>query len=718
MYSAPAQDTAESNVDATITCTFTTGSHLTAHVQMVVHRINVFDTWYTQQEIEAMATSNPYIMGAIMLRLHESARTQVATAFSNAVVSTGRTMPSYEIPFFIDDFQVNLTTAFFQYAGTLNLTTFLPGVLDMGGTVTYHCFLHAEPGWNTTFVYVYPSTMALGYANTAETNPDAHSVTWMIQNMGGADPGEDATLSLQAKNPTTPSSESDDISLDFILDTRYVSNISFIDSVVLKKVNIRRYNILPGFISGVGSIPADGVRLFIENGLLSWKDLLNQTIQPIEQQTIPLLENSSLKQTLQFSFSWDASSTTNCSTPYNISAMDAVPAIQANYMDPSVDLKICQMPARAFFGLMNAGGVASISAVDVNFGTGLEGIMYPYHILLRLPVNISLNNENVYIWNKTTPISGTFTSEHQPTPPYTTEHIETYIEIELAKMDLNIPSLFTGKTELTASTKMREDDQLYVIRRAGGLSFSPKINITYLNADALRLLIEENVINDSQVTTFLSQKNEVFQQRLSEILHDLTVKGISERVVFSNSLTWDGDIAAMDAITPVVVSNYANEVYVVGFNMSLWPVDLSLSPQQFMLTGVENQTVTYRIIFPRGITINVSDTAGKPFITGKTNDGRDYVEVSFDADAASQSTTLSCVLNASPVYVLGMFLPCLLVFLLLLVLVVIIYLIRKKKGGLRRGKRKLSEPEDNEPAEYGGQEYYVPPPPPSSKKKR
>jgi hypothetical protein len=196
------------------------------------------------------------------------------------------------------------------------------------------------------------------------------------------------------------------------------------------------------------------------------------------------------------------------------------------------------------------------------------------------------------------------------------------------------------------------------------------------------------------------------------------VKGVADKTLFSNSLVWDGDISAMDDVVPVVVSNYANEVYTVGFNMSLWPAELTLVPQQFTLQGMENQTVIYRIIFPRGITVNTSDSAGKPLITGKTNDGQDYVELSFETGSAAQSTVLTCVLNVSPVYVLGLFLPCLLVFMLLVVLAVIIYLIRKKKGGLRRGKGKIFEPEDNEPVEYGKQEYYVPPPPPTIKKKK
>ncbi len=73
----------------------------------------------------------------------------------------------------------------------------------------------------------------------------------------------------------------------------------------------------------------------------------------------------------------------------------------------------------------------------------------------------------------------------------------------------------------------------------------------------------------------------------------------------------------MDDVVPVVVSNYANEVYMVGFNVSLWPAELSVVPQQFTFQGIENQTVTYRIVFPRGIEINASENSGRPLIIWK-----------------------------------------------------------------------------------------------------
>ena len=711
---APAYD---SNVDATLTCSFLSGAQLTVQAQMIVNSIEVFDTRYTRQAIEDMAATNQYIMGAIMLRLHDAAKMQVESAFTGATVDSMNTIPSYEKPFFIDVFRVNLTPAFFRYNGSLNLTDFINGVLDMGATVNYYFDLRAEPGWNTTFVYTLPSAMTLVYANTADTKPDTNTVRWVIRNWDGSDEGTEATISMQSKAPTTTSTETEDISLEYILDTTTVTNINFIDSMIVKKVDIRRYNVLPAFVTGLQSIPADGLRLFIENGLLTWADLFENTIHPIEQQTTHIIENSSFQQNLSLVFGWDADTTMNCSTPYNVSYMDDVPAIRATFQDSEITLRICQMPARAFFGLIHAGANASISSGDLNFGGGLEGLMYPYSIMLRLPTNITLEGKSIYLWNRTTPISGTFTSEVQPTPPYVAEHIETSIDIELVKMDLNIPSVFTGKTELTASVKMKEDDNIYVIRRVDELGFSPKVVLPYLNADAFRVCTEENVFSQDQINTFLSEKTTQFQQRLSEVFQGLEVKGAIDRASFTNSLVWDGDISSMDDVVPVTVTNIANEVHMAGFNVSLWPAELSIAPQQFVLQGVANQTVTYRIIFPRGITINASEDTGRTLIVGKTNDGRDYVELTFDEGTESQSVLLTCVLRTSPIYVLGLFLPCILVFLLLVVLIVILYLIRKKRGGLRRGKRKLFEPEDTEPSVYSEQEYYVPPPPSSKKKK-
>jgi hypothetical protein len=709
-----AAPTNETQVEATITCQFETGSQLTVHAQMLVNKITVFDTVYNRQQIEILSSSDPYIMGAIMLRLHESLRAQITAAFKDSQIDTMSKKPGYTTPYFTDDFRVNLTPLFFSYIKPMNLTNFISGMLDMGAVVTYHFNLTADTGWNTTYVYMLPDSLTLDYANTPMVSSGNNQVEWEAKNGDGSAVPLAATLSLRAKNPTTPTKDAEDISLDFALDTRAVQKVSLTEMVNARDINVRTYVTFPSFVTGLHVLPADGIRLCIDNGLLTWNDVMTHTIQPIEQHIAPILENSTFNQTLAFAFSWNASSTTNCSTPYNLTHMDDTPAIQATFTDPSVDLRICGIRSRAFFGLVDAGATATLTSTDMNFGQDLEAIPWPSSFLLQLPANITLNGLHTYIWNRTKPLSGPVVSNVQPNPPYTNEQVSTLLEIEITKMDLNIGSVFAGKTELTASMKLKEDDSLFVIRWPSEFTLPPKINLTYLNADAFRLCTEEQVFSGAQLDLFLAERKNLFQQRVSTILHGLNVKGSTDRQVFSNSLVWDGDISAMDALAPVVASSYASQVNNIGFAMSLWPATLSISPQHYSIQGLGNQSVTYRIVFPKGIAVNASDSLGTTVNTGQTQDGHAYVELSFNQ--GNQSSVLTVVLNASPVYVLGIFLPCLLVFVLLVILIVVISLIRKKRGGLRRGKKKLFEPEDNEPSEEMP-EYYVPPPPPSKRKK-
>jgi hypothetical protein len=268
-----AENTSETQVEATIISTFETGSQLSVRAQMIVNRIsNIYETTYTRQMIETTTDSDA--LAVIKNQLHILIKNQIEETFQNADVSAITKKPSYEKPYFIDEFRVNLTASFFHYNGSMNMTNFISGVLDMGATVTYHFNVHAEQGWNITYSYMLPSTTTLTYANTAETNP----ITWVVRNWDGNDIGKDATLSINSKNPTTPASETEDIALEFTLDTRTVDDISFTNSIVVKKMNVNSYNVLPEFITGLDIIPADGVRLCIDSGLFSWTNQLEKTI--------------------------------------------------------------------------------------------------------------------------------------------------------------------------------------------------------------------------------------------------------------------------------------------------------------------------------------------------------------------------------------------------------------------------------------------------------
>jgi len=192
---------------------------------------------------------------------------------------------------------------------------------------------------------------------------------------------------------------------------------------------------------------------------------------------------------------------------------------------------------------------------------------------------------------------------------------------------------------------------------------------------------------------------------LSNVLNGLKIKGVVDKDVFSDSLSWDKDISHMDDVIPIVASTYANNLYPVGFSFSLWPPDMHISNQTFTFESIKNQTVTYRIEFPKGISVTATDTLNKSILKGKTTDGREYIEVFFASDKEVEIDTITCVLVASSLYMLGQFLPCIISLVLVVILIIVVYILKRKRRG-----RKLVIREEADALGYEGEDFYVPPP--------
>ena len=186
----------------------------------------------------------------------------------------------------------------------------------------------------------------------------------------------------------------------------------------------------------------------------------------------------------------------------------------------------------------------------------------------------------------------------------------------------------------------------------------------------------------------------------------MKVKGIVDKNIFLNSLNWDKDVSNMNYNSPVIASSYANNIYPIDFDFSFWPPEIHISNQTFVFNSIKNQSITYRVIFPKGILVKATDTLNKSLIKGKIN-GREYIEISFTSDDNLKTDTVTCLLVASSLYLLGQFLPCIISFVLVIILLIIFYLFRKKRrtrGSFRK---------DNSSSDYEGEDFYVPPPPSS-----
>jgi hypothetical protein len=693
----------DSIVDAQFDIQYISGTKLQVNVVMDIKQITVFSSTYGKSEIQMLANDDLETIGAIKLRLRQMLEEQIGSTFEFANITTLMNKPTYENGKFYDEYSIILNSMFFDLNKTVNTSDFINGLLDMDAVIFYDFTFHAVSGWNNSYVIILPEHMTYRYTTGSVQN---NRIQWGLKNRDGDHPELLAEISIKLIEPTTPKAIEDDLHIELELNANSVDNIGFESTIIIYSMDILDYKILPNSVDELQFVPSDGIRLFIDNGLISWNNIYSKTIKPLEKMIVQTIENSSFNQTLDISFNWDPETTINCSInkKYNITNMDNNPPLKANLLDNNIRLILFDIPARALFGLINAGAKANISEEDINFGDGLNMIGYPYDIFLHLPNNISIRGENIYVWNSSSKISGDFLSDLQPIPEYSSEQIDALIEIEISKMDLDLLSFFTGKTKLTTSSYITEDCSIYLMRFLNEFDISNKINLTYLNSDAIRLCIEENVFSGNDVEVFLNNKKNSFENRLSRIFINLDINGVVNKEAFYNSLLWDGDISNMDRFIPVIVSIYSYNIYPINFDIAFWPPHISISNQTFMLTGTENQSVTYRIIFPKGISINAKDSTNKSIIKGKTQDGNEYIELSFGSHEGSEINTIFTEITVTPLYILGLFLPCILSLLLVIILIIVIFLIRKKRkgGGLIK--------EDMASTGYEGQEYYVPPP--------
>lgn len=705
---ASAQDEIENFVEATFTVKFVSGTELEVNVSMDVSQIVLISgNIYTREKIQALSSTSLEIMGAIKYALKEMLMNQIRQTFEKATVVTIYELPAYINDRFYDDFDINLTSAFFKLNDSVNADDFINGILDMSALLNYTINLYAEPGWNNTYMINLGAN--LDYQRTTGVL-SGNNIVWTLKNWDGNNPSKIAELQIKKKNPTAKTLESENISLEFELDSKIPDTTSLTNNIILKGVDIRSYNALPSFVSNLDFSIADGIRLFVENGFFTWDDFYQTTVKPLEEKIKSTIENSPFNQTLDLTFSWDNDTTSNCLIPYEISNMDDTPAIKAILKDNDVNLQLCGVSSRAFFGLINSGAKSNISRDDLNFGEGLDTIDYDFDITLYLPDKLYLDNKNIFTWNGSSSIFGEFKSDIAAN--YTQQEKDMVIEIEVKSVDLNLLSFLTGKTELKFELDSREARNYNVTTIPAEFSLPKKIFLDYLNSDAFRLCIEENIFNAGSINAFLEKEKSIFESIIRNILPGLDASGNINRGVFDESLAWDGNISNMDAETPVKVANSAHSSYPINFELSLFPPKFGITTQYLNFSGIENCDVTYRIIFPQGISLDAGDSLNRVNVR-KLGDGRQCLEIVFTAAEANLTDEVNCKMIPSALFILGIFTPCIISLIITIILLVVVIIVRKKRKGRKFREPKTSEDKE-EPEEstgYETEEYYIPPPP-------
>jgi hypothetical protein len=659
------------------------------------------DKAYTSEQIKSANQSD---LGAFGYLLFLSLKTQLNTIFKDAEIKNFSRPEYNKNTFTFTEFlEVELTSQFFGLNEEVASThSFLNGILDMSGYIDYNINLAAESGWNNTFKISFDSS--LDFQKTTGT-VSGSNIIWTLKNWQGESPSAKAYFQLKKKSPSF-TSNIQDIFLEFIIDSTDDKNPALITDIIITSVDISKYNILPTFISNLNFISSDGVRLFVENGFFTWDEIYITTLKPIENNIKTSIESSKFNQSLNFVFNWYSETASECTNPYDISNMDSEPTLKAYLKDEDINLKIFDISSRAIFGLINAGAQVNILKTDINFGENLNSIGNQYNVTLSLPNNIYLSGKNIYTWHENTTELGQFESGNSKT--YDKQQKEIVIEIEVTSADLNLLSFFTANTELSFGLALKKTKNLNVISLPNEFNLPEKVQMDYLNSDAIRLCIQENVFKEQEVNEFLNNEKELFENILKYIIPDLEVLASINKNIFSKSLQWDEEISNMDESNPVVLSSSAHSLYPIKFDFSLVPPSVDIPAKTLNFIGIQDSDVTYKIIFPSGIKIEASDTLNKS-IVGELKDGRYYLEVTFSSSEGNLNSVVSCKMIPSALFIIGVFLPCIISFFIIIILIILVIVIRRKRKGKKPSIPEYKE--EDESAGFEDEDYYIPPPP-------
>jgi len=708
LESASAQDTTENIVNASFNIEMRSATDFKIYIDMSVIQAEAFDVTYSSSEIHALTTSTNQddieALGVIKSNLHNSLNNQIKNTFQGANVTPLKAKPVYTSGKFNEEYNVNLTSEFFNMAETINAHDFINGMLDVGAHVRYNLSLKADPGWDITYSFDLGEKLEYQLTDGKLKN---NIIEWTVRNSDGKLSSLDAFLVVRNKNPTTIE-EKEDISIEFILDSQK-EPVSFESEIAIKSMSLKNYAFLPAVITNIEFVPSDSIRLFVKNNLVNWDEIYQKTIKNIQENIKNTVETSVFNQTLTLAFTWDNTTTDDCLNPFDIEKMDKNPAVKALLKDDDVRVILNDISSKAVFGLVNAGAKSNITPNSINFGKKLEKLGYNYNITLKMPQDIYINSENAYTWdNKNKSFSGLMLSTKSP--EYKQPVINTIIEIEAETTDLNLLSFFTGDTELSFGLKIDEEKNYKVTKILEPFSLPETIDIIYLNSDAIRLCIEENVFNEEEINTFLTNEKTIFEQTINKIITGLDAKGNINNEIFQNSLQWDSDITKMDDLEPVKTQTYSHTSHPTKFKISLTPPGLKINNQTYKFTGLENQYVTYRIIFPNGIKVSLSNDYEKVYVN-ETADGKQYIELSFSPEEANTSLDVTITLEPSILFILALLTPCMISIIIAIILIIVIIVFRKKRRKRKTKTPKYSpEPEEDEEG-YESEDYYIPPPP-------
>jgi large-conductance mechanosensitive channel len=476
------------------------------------------------------------------------------------------------------------------------------------------------------------------------------------------------------------------------------------------RLDMSSYACVPSVFEIPASLPADAIRLCALNNLTSWEELSSISFLKYQQNVMKALVESSFNQSFNASFIWDDETTLNCSSVFTFEKIDENPPVIGLIRDDGVIVRVHSLSAQAFFGLINAGGFSAVDYNDVNFADVFDDAVLPVSSELLLPDQVLCNESNKTSWSTSTEFSRVFSSKSPP--EYDSQKISRDYLVKVKNTDLNLLSFFSGKTEVNMGISFEKTRIISVMKRSSELSIPEGINLSFLNADAFRLCVDEGVFSSDEVDQYITHHEIELENTSRRLFPSIKGSAVTELDVFEDSLIWDRNISDMDEEDPVVLLQCMESTAPLSCSFSMFPPQFSFETQNLTFVGVAEETVTYNMSFPKGIVVQVLSSS-RPIVQKVSSEGNAILSVRLNASEEGKVINVLISMQPSALYILGLFVPCIISVIITFVLFIVVYIIRKKRNLIRQGRQEPIHHDQNEV--YENEEYYVPPKPPSKR---
>ncbi len=658
---------------------------------------------YSREDIR---NAGPELLGAIKYALKSDFVAQMKSSFPNCNIGSLNELPQYSSDEFYDEFSVVLTADFFSLNKTIFSSDLINGLLDSGVYVNYSFPWTSLPGWNNTYSLILSDT--IGYKRT-NGDVDNTKISWDIFNQGADEKQEIGTITLKDFNPTTDASQNETVSLVFSLDCRKPEDINLTMRLKAHRLDMSFYECLPSILTLPSSLPADAIRLCVASNLTTYNQIKKNSLISYINDSLNSLKESSFNQSFNFNFLWDVQTTENLSSAYDIHSMDENPPITGLINDPSVEIYFHNISGRALFGLINSGATSNISKESVNFADVFDTQTLNVTSELHLPTQVLLNQSNHVTWKNSNEFMGEFTSENPP--KYYNGNINRVYSIDVKSTDLNLLSFFTGKTEVNLGVGFEKTRNIHVMKQLETLSIPEQIKLSYINADAFRLCVEEGVFSAIELSEYLENHASELENTSRRLFPSIKGSSVNNQKIFDESLSWDKNISSMNAENPIKISQFMESTAPLSCQFSIIPPSFSFATQNLTFVGVPEETVTYNMTFPKGISIEILSSS--PQISNKiVENGKTQITVQLNASENGKVVSMVFSMKPTLLYIIGLFVPCIISVIITILLFFVVFLIRKKRNKFRQNKQ---IPPRSDQEGYENEDYYVPPKPPSSR---